>query len=80
MINALGMDTVLPFSVFADRAGRVVTLKIGELHPEEAEFILARMLDLDQGRMNLAAAREQISTGIAQLNAARSPVAGSEPD
>ena len=80
MINALGMDTVLPFSVFADRAGRIVTLKIGELHPEEAEFILARMLDLDQGRMNLAAAREQISAGIAQLNAARSPAAGSEPN
>jgi len=80
MINALGMDTVLPFSVFADRAGRIVTLKIGELHPEEAEFILARILDLDQGRMDLAAAREQISAGIAQLNAARSPAAGSEPN
>jgi thiol-disulfide isomerase/thioredoxin len=80
MVKALGMDTVLPFSVFADRAGRIVTLKIGELHPEEAEFILARMMDLDQGRMDLAAAREQISTGIAQLNATRSPAAGSGPN
>ena len=35
-VNAFGMDLVLPFSVFADRNGRVVTLKIGELHPDEA--------------------------------------------
>jgi thiol-disulfide isomerase/thioredoxin len=80
MVNALGMDTVLPFSVFADRSGRIVTLKIGELHRDEAEFILARMTDLDQGRMDLAAAREQIAAGIARLNAARDPTARSGPD
>ena len=32
-IAAFGMDTVFPFTVFADRQGRIVTLKIGELHP-----------------------------------------------
>ena len=80
MVSALGMDTVLPFSVFADRNGRIVTLKIGELHRDEAEFILARMTDLDQGRMDLTAAREQIAAGIARLNAARGPTAGSGPD
>ena len=80
MVSALGMDTVLPFSVFADRNGRIVTLKIGELHRDEAEFILARMTDLDQGRMDLAAAREQIAAGIARLSAARGPTAGSGPD
>jgi thiol-disulfide isomerase/thioredoxin len=77
LVNALGMDTVLPFSVFADRTGRIVTLKVGELRPDEAEFILARMSDLDQGRMDLPAAREAIAAGIARLNAARSPAAGS---
>jgi thiol-disulfide isomerase/thioredoxin len=77
MIKALGMDTVLPFSVFADRNGRIVTLKIGELRRDEAEFILARMADLDQGRMDLAAAREQIAAGIARLSAARGPAGGS---
>ncbi len=78
MVNALGMDTVLPFSVFADRSGRIVTLKIGELHANEAEFILARMTDLDQGRLGLAAAREQIAAGIARLSTGRSPAAGSQ--
>jgi thiol-disulfide isomerase/thioredoxin len=70
-VNAFGMDTVLPFSVFADRSGRIVTLKVGELHPDEAEFILGRLVDLDQGRLTLAQAREQIAAGISRLNAAR---------
>jgi thiol-disulfide isomerase/thioredoxin len=69
--NALGMDTVLPFSVFADRTGRIITLKVGELHPDEAALILDRMTDLDQGRLTLAAAREQIASGIARLAASR---------
>ncbi len=29
---AFGIEPVLPFSVFSDREGRVVTLKVGELH------------------------------------------------
>jgi len=70
-VSALGMDTVLPFSVFADRSGRIVTLKIGELHADEARLILDRVSDVDAGRMALEAAREQIGAGIARLNAAR---------
>jgi peroxiredoxin len=69
--NALGMDTVLPFSVFADRNGRIITLKVGELRADEAALILDRMTDLDQGRLSLATAREQIAAGIARLTAAR---------
>ena len=74
-VNALGMDTVLPFSVFADRSGRIITLKVGELHADEAALILDRMSDLDRGRLTLAAAREQIASGIARLSAARAPEA-----
>jgi len=75
-VAAFGMDPVLPFSVFADRAGRVVALKVGELHRDDADLILDRMRDLDQGRLSLAAAREQIATGISRLNALRSAPAG----
>jgi len=70
-VTAFGMETVLPFSVFADRQGRVVTLKVGELHADEAHLILERMQHLDRGELNLAAAREQIAAGSARLNAAR---------
>lgn len=70
-VSAFGMDTVLPFSVFADRTGRVITLKVGELHADEAGLILDRVADLDQGRLTLGAARAAIATGISRLNALR---------
>ncbi|TLY93945.1 MAG: TlpA family protein disulfide reductase [Gammaproteobacteria bacterium] len=75
-VAAFGMDPVLPFSVFADRAGRVIALKVGELHRDDADLILDRMRDLDRGRLTLAAAREQIATGITRLNMLRSAPAG----
>ena len=76
-VSAFGMDTVLPFSVFADPGGRVVALKVGELHRDEAEFILDRLQEVSRGRLSLPAARQAISEGIARLNAAR---AGTPPD
>ena len=62
--NALGMDTVLPFSVFADREGRILALKVGELHPDEATLILAGLQDEDSGRLSLEAARKAIAAGM----------------
>jgi thiol-disulfide isomerase/thioredoxin len=73
--SSFGMDVVLPFTVFADRAGRIVTLKVGELHADELRLILERMSDLDQGRLDLAAARQAIASGVARLNAARAGAA-----
>jgi thiol-disulfide isomerase/thioredoxin len=70
-VTAFGMDTVLPFTVFADKEGRIVTLKVGELHRDEAAFILARLSDLGAGTLSLAAAREEISTEIRRLAALR---------
>ena len=70
-VDAFGMDTVLPFTVFADARGDVVTLKIGELHRDEARLILAQLRDLDQGRLTLAAARTQIASGMERLESAR---------
>ena len=69
-VSAFGMETVLPFSVFADRQGRVVTLKVGELHRDEAELILSRVREVDAGRLALPAAREQISEGMRRLSTA----------
>lgn len=71
LIAALGMDTVFPFTVFADRDGRIITVKVGEMHPEQAKLIFDRIHDLDQGRLDLRSAREQIASGIAALSAAR---------
>ena len=70
-VGAFGVDTVLPFSVFADGQGRIVTLKVGELHRDEANLILDRMDDLHAGRLDLPGAREQIASGIRRLSRAR---------
>jgi thiol-disulfide isomerase/thioredoxin len=70
-IAAFGMDTVFPFTVFADRQGRIVTLKIGELHADEAHFILDEVKAIDQGRTELAAAKKEIADGVAALAAKR---------
>jgi thiol-disulfide isomerase/thioredoxin len=70
--GAFGMDPVLPFSVFADRTGRVVTLKVGELQRDEAELILDRVHDVDAGRLSISTAREQISEGVPRLRRVQS--------
>jgi thiol-disulfide isomerase/thioredoxin len=69
-VNSFGMETVLPFSVFADRHGRIVTLKVGELHRDEAELILDRVRAVDAGTLALPAARDQISEGVRRLRTA----------
>jgi thiol-disulfide isomerase/thioredoxin len=73
-VTAFGMDTVLPFSVFADQSGRVVTVKVGELHRDEAQFILDRIDAVDGGKTPLAQAQKEISDAISRLNLARSGV------
>ncbi|MFZ0550145.1 MAG: TlpA disulfide reductase family protein [Steroidobacteraceae bacterium] len=72
-VQALGMEAVFPFSVFVDARGRIVTLKIGKLRPDQAALILSRMDDLDRGRIDLATARQEISDGMARLAVARAP-------
>jgi len=68
---AFGMETGLPFTVFADGTGRVVTLKVGELHRDEAELILGRIRDLEAGRLTLEATQAAISAGVRTLRGAR---------
>jgi thiol-disulfide isomerase/thioredoxin len=66
-VDAFGMELVFPFSVFADRAGRVVAVKVGELHQDEADFILDRIDDVDRGTLTLPAAREEIASHLRDL-------------
>jgi hypothetical protein len=65
------MDTVLPFSVFIDRLGRVVTLKVGELRRDEVTFILDRIAEVDADRLDLKSAQKQIAEAVERLHAAR---------
>jgi len=62
-----GVQTVLPFSVFADAHSRIVAVKIGELHREEAEFILSEIARLDRGEVGMDEAREAIDVRLKEL-------------
>jgi thiol-disulfide isomerase/thioredoxin len=67
-IDAFGMDAVFPFTVFADKQGRIFTVKVGELHQDEADVILNGLRDVDAGKSDITAARQKISSEIAQLD------------
>jgi thiol-disulfide isomerase/thioredoxin len=70
---ALGVGSpVFPFTVFTDRRGEVVALYIGELHKPQAELILAQVQSLNQGQIELAAARRAITAGLSALRAGAS--------
>ena len=59
---------VFPFTVFTDRRGEVVALFIGELHQPQAELILSQVQQLNQGQIELPAARRAITTGLSALH------------
>ncbi len=78
-VNAVGMDPTFPFTLFADSQQRIVALKVGELHEDEAALILDRVGKVDSGALELPAARAQISEGLKELatrRAAESPATG----
>jgi thiol-disulfide isomerase/thioredoxin len=62
-----GVPLVLPFSVFVASDGRVVALKLGELHQDEATAMLATIRRLDQGKVSLAEARSLIAERMKEL-------------
>jgi thiol-disulfide isomerase/thioredoxin len=62
-----GVQAVLPFSVFADSHSRIVAVKVGELHREEADFILSEIGSLDLGQVGMDEAREAIEGHLRQL-------------
>ena len=74
--SAFGMEVVLPFSVFADRAGHIVALKVGELRPDEGHAILAGLRELDAGHLTLKAAQSQIAARLSTLDARHAEAPG----
>jgi thiol-disulfide isomerase/thioredoxin len=78
-IDAFGMDTVFPFTVFADRQGRIFTVKVGELRRDEANVILDRLQDVDEGRLELAAARQRAAADVARLEAEHARQSAAHP-
>jgi thiol-disulfide isomerase/thioredoxin len=74
-----GMQTVLPFSVFADAAGRIIAVKVGELHREEASYILGAMRAVAARRMGLPEARAGIAQRLRELAVERAKSGVKDP-
>jgi len=66
-VTAMGMQPAFPFTVFADSQQRIVALKVGELHHEEATLILDTVAEVEAGKLELEAARSRISEGLKDL-------------
>jgi len=65
---AFGMTTVgLPFTVFSDRRGRIVTAHLGELTAAEADLILDAVRRVDAGETTPADARAALEPALAAL-------------
>jgi thiol-disulfide isomerase/thioredoxin len=74
-VQAMGMaEPGFPFTVFADSRQRILMLKTGELHRDDAELILDRLAKVDAGTMPLPEARQQISEGLKELATRRAAV------
>ena len=78
-VQAFGMQPNFPFTVFADSKQRLVALKVGELHQEEIDLILDRVLAVDAGTLDLPTAREQITEGLKEIATKRATEAPKSP-
>jgi thiol-disulfide isomerase/thioredoxin len=66
-----GMELLLPFSVFADEHNHIVAVKVGELHRDEADAILAQMRRLRAGQLTLPQAQDSIAATLRRLSLER---------
>jgi thiol-disulfide isomerase/thioredoxin len=78
-VTAMGVgQAAFPFTVFADSRQRILALKLGELHRDDAEFILERLAKVDAGKMELPTARSEITEGLKDLATKRAAAKAGE--
>jgi len=69
--EAFGMGMAFPFSVFVDSQNRILTVKVGELHEDEANFAFDRLLDIDNGVLTRQAAQTAVADAFREMAAER---------
>jgi peroxiredoxin len=69
--DAFGIDPAFPFTVFADAQRRIVAVKVGELHADEAAFILDHIELLNAGRLPLKEVQGLIRAELQRLEELR---------
>jgi thiol-disulfide isomerase/thioredoxin len=69
--DLFGVSTAFPFTIFADGQRRIVAVKIGELHGDEANYILDQVERINAGSLPVEQARVMIRDEIKRLDALR---------
>jgi len=69
--DAFGMGMAFPFSVFVDSKNQILTVKIGELHEDEANFAFDRLRDIDNGVLTRQAAQTAVADAFREMAAER---------
>ena len=77
--EAFGMGMAFPFSVFVDSQNRILTIKIGELHEDEANFAFDRIQDVDKGIVTRAAAQKMVADAFREMAAQRAQQEAKQP-
>lgn len=78
--EAFGMGMAFPFSVFVDGQNRILTIKVGELHEDEANFAFDRLRDVDNGVLTRAAAQAAVADAFREMAAERARREHAESD
>jgi thiol-disulfide isomerase/thioredoxin len=65
--EAFGLDLGFPFTIFADGQRRIVAVKIGELHANEAAFVLDRVAEINAGTLAVEAARPLVAQALREF-------------
>lgn len=81
--EAFGMGMAFPFSVFVDSQKRILTIKVGELHEDEANFAFDRLRDIDNGVLTREAAQASIADAFREMAVKRAqaePAIGNSPE
>ena len=76
---AFGMGMAFPFSVFADSKNRILTIKVGELHEDEANFAFDRLRDIDNGVITLETAQTMVNDAFREMAAERAKTHTDDP-
>jgi thiol-disulfide isomerase/thioredoxin len=62
VVEKFGLVNIgLPFTVFTDNQGRVVTLHLGELRPDDANRIFDTVIEVNKSALTLEQAKQKIS-------------------
>jgi thiol-disulfide isomerase/thioredoxin len=65
---AFGLGSMgIPFTVFTDNKGRIVTAYLGELHQAQADLILDAVVEVNAGTLSLEDAQARIASGLEAL-------------